>query len=721
MPYSITTRDGITLNNIPDEVPADSPELKQRVQAIRSQMGGGADLQQPPAPAAPQPAPKPDDPGVLGALGIGAGKTVDSVLDGLTQWWLASRGEQSALGGLKQHVDEKQRLYAPLQGQHPIATAVGEALPSMAIPAGGGASLAGTAARLAAAGAVPGALEYGTAGERAARAAGGAAAGVVGGVVVPKLASAAVKAVPAIGRTARAVVEPLTAGGRQNIAGRTLNNAAGDSAQQVIQRLDQAAPLLPGSMPTVAQAAESGGLAALERTISAKAPEEFTKRGMDQASARLQAVRGIAGDDASRAAAVEARATATDPLYAQATGANYTLDPRLERLLQTPIMQQAMGRAKTLAENQQRPFLLDLERAPVMRTTQVPFGPAAPGEAPVMRTVQQPWGAPKSAPRAGGEGVPAKAAYSPSGTVSRTINARSTHIGEGAPRAAAYDPSGVVSRTINATSEHVGEGVGRARPRQITGQGLQDLKMAIDEMLSDPTTGFTGKSGDAVRQVRAQLLNWMEDANPAYRQARTTFADMSKPINQMDVGQALLAKIEPALADYGALGKESAAKYALALRNADQTARQATKFKGAGMADVMTPEQMHTLGAVAQDLARKANAQDLGRGVGSDTFQKLAVDNIAARSGAPRVVGAALNMPGVSKVAKFLYSQPEEQIQSLLAQALLDPKMAAGLMRRAPAMPPGQTAAQALLANPSRAAQLTGGAAGLSLGNLFGQ
>jgi len=36
MPYSITTKDGITINNIPDDVPADSPELKARVATIRA-------------------------------------------------------------------------------------------------------------------------------------------------------------------------------------------------------------------------------------------------------------------------------------------------------------------------------------------------------------------------------------------------------------------------------------------------------------------------------------------------------------------------------------------------------------------------------------------------------------------------------------------------------------------------------------------------------------
>lgn len=40
MPYSITTKDGITINNIPDDVSPDSPDLKARVAAIRA--GGGS-------------------------------------------------------------------------------------------------------------------------------------------------------------------------------------------------------------------------------------------------------------------------------------------------------------------------------------------------------------------------------------------------------------------------------------------------------------------------------------------------------------------------------------------------------------------------------------------------------------------------------------------------------------------------------------------------------
>lgn len=44
MPYSITTRDGITINDIPDDMPADAPQLKERVARIRGQSPASAQV-----------------------------------------------------------------------------------------------------------------------------------------------------------------------------------------------------------------------------------------------------------------------------------------------------------------------------------------------------------------------------------------------------------------------------------------------------------------------------------------------------------------------------------------------------------------------------------------------------------------------------------------------------------------------------------------------------
>lgn len=611
MTYSITTKDGITINGIPDDMPADHPDLKARVATIR----GGK-----PAAAAK---PAVEDPGVMGAATIGAGRTADSILDGLTQWLLQAKGETSALGGLKQNVDEKAAIYKPLQEQHPYATAMGEALPSMAIPVGGAAGVGGNLLRLGAAGALPGALEYGTAGERFGRAATGAAAGVIGGVVAPKVVSAVTSAVPAIGRTAKAIVEPLYEGGRQQIAGRALNAAAGQDAAAAATRMAGAAPAVAGSLPTAAQVAENGGIAALERSVASRQPADFTQRAMEQSAARLQALRGIAGDDAAMAAAQGVRKSVSEPLYNAAKAQTVAADPRLIELMGRPSVQKAIARAQALAAEQGRPFALEL------------------GDA--------------------------------------------------------------------------------ANPGKVTGQALQDIKMGLDALLKDPASGIVGAEANSVKATRGQLMNWMEQAIPELKVARSTYAGLSKPINQMQIGQELVQRLEPALGEHGALGSETGAKYALALRNADQTARSATGFKGAGMADIMEPSQMQALQGVATDLARKANSQNLGRGPGSNTFQNFAMDNIAGQSGAPRVLGAAMNFPGVSKVAKFAYSGPEEKIQSLIAQALLDPVNGAALMGRNAATRTPQTLQQMLLSNPSRAAQIAGGTAGRTLGNLFAQ
>jgi len=65
MPYSITTEDGITLNNIPDDVPRDSDVIKRNVQKLRSQAFEARYGKQTPV----------DDTSMLGNLakGIGAG------------------------------------------------------------------------------------------------------------------------------------------------------------------------------------------------------------------------------------------------------------------------------------------------------------------------------------------------------------------------------------------------------------------------------------------------------------------------------------------------------------------------------------------------------------------------------------------------------------------------------------------------------------------------
>lgn len=105
---------------------------------------------------------------------IGAGKTLTRIGQGMKQAYYGATDNQPELDKLRRQVDEENALYEPLQQSHPIATAIGEAMPSMVVP--GGSGLKG----MMAAGALPGMLEYGSGGERATRGAVGAAGAGIG-------------------------------------------------------------------------------------------------------------------------------------------------------------------------------------------------------------------------------------------------------------------------------------------------------------------------------------------------------------------------------------------------------------------------------------------------------------------------------------------------------------------------------------------------------------
>jgi len=236
-------------------------------------------------------------------------------------------------------------------------------------------------------------------------------------------------------------------------------------------------------------------------------------------------------------------------------------------------------------------------------------------------------------------------------------------------------------------------GVGGAGPqtsKQITGQGLQDLKMAMDEMLTDPTTGLAGEAAKNFKTLRGNVIDWMESQNPAYKAARQTYSRESVPINTMDVADALMKKLEPALARYGANTQEHAAAYARALEAAKETVKKQTGINKP--IDAVIDQQANKLlENIAKDLGRKVKAENMGRAAGSNTAQNLAAQNLMRRTlgptGLPESWGEAqflqsLLSPytGLTKLAGG-----ERNVMGLLAEAATDPQRAAGLLTMAQA------------------------------------
>ena len=419
------------------------------------------------------------------------------------------------------------------------------------------------------------------------------------------LGAAAGSVVPAAqwaGRTIRSTVEPFYESGRQAIVGRALREAAGgDAAAAAAAMRAGAGEIVPGSVPTAAQAAGIPSLAALERAASAVNPtvtNEYAARMAAQNAARAAALGNIAGDAATVAAAKTARRDATEALYRQAGSTLVKVDDGLEALLRRPSMASALREAEQLAAD---------------RGMRINFTSSAPA-----------W----------------------------------------------QQSAGMMGAT-------------KAPERFVSAEALHFLKMALDDATNAQTAAQRGIAKNqlgAIRDNKTAFLGWLEARVPEYGQARQTFADLSRPINVMEVGQAIQAR-----ATNPASGNITPSAFARALT--DDTARTATGQANNTLDRVFTPAQLQQLNAISDDLGRAQFAQNSGRGVGSDTVQKLAYSNMLNQAGVPTFLRNFAPGQAVGNVlaqgSQALYSRANQRLSEQLALALLDPRQAATLMERA--------------------------------------
>jgi hypothetical protein len=218
----------------------------------------------------------------------------------------------------------------------------------------------------------------------------------------------------------------------------------------------------------------------------------------------------------------------------------------------------------------------------------------------------------------------------------------------------------------SAKQKALNEGIDLGEDMMASPRGVDYIKRAIDDQMA-------GAAPDDVRilkSIKDSILGTADNLSPEYAAARQAFAAASKPVNQMDVASQIADKSINKLT-----GVMQPQAYAKAL--SDDTAASATGFNKATLANTMEPNQLASLNAIKDDLARSVQARDLGRGAGSDTVQKLAMTNLMEQSGIP--VGA-LNLPGVGRVGNWLYSNADDKMQSALAKALLDPKETSSIM-----------------------------------------
>lgn len=211
-------------------------------------------------------------------------------------------------------------------------------------------------------------------------------------------------------------------------------------------------------------------------------------------------------------------------------------------------------------------------------------------------------------------------------------------------------------------------------------QGMHYLKLALDDMLSGEASTSLGRTQKrAVMEAQEKLVKLIDRLSPDYQIARTESAALRKPINAIDVATAIKKKSFSPSAE-----KLNAESFAKAL--SDDTAKQATGFRKATLASVFEPSQLDMLNNIKSDLQRAQFAQNAGRGVGSDTVQKLAYSNFIDEAGVPTWIRrfAPTNAIGniIGRIGDAGYGRANQELAAMLGETLLDPAITADLLER---------------------------------------
>ena len=236
----------------------------------------------------------------------------------------------------------------------------------------------------------------------------------------------------------------------------------------------------------------------------------------------------------------------------------------------------------------------------------------------------------------------------------------------------------VPSKILDEAGLPVSETVIPAQSAEYPVKSLHYVKMALDDMLDPNAVKPLAKvERDKLIATRNEFLNWLESNVPDYKVAREAFAEASKPINQMEVGQYLEGKLT------GALGQERAAPFATALKEAPTTLKKATGApRFTDLSQVLTPQQLKAVEAVKADLQRSELFKQQTRAASE-------VGPTATRAGteqAASIVGTATPsmLSRIQTVANYILKRRitgvNNKIAIQIATEMLDPKLAATAM-----------------------------------------
>lgn len=207
--------------------------------------------------------------------------------------------------------------------------------------------------------------------------------------------------------------------------------------------------------------------------------------------------------------------------------------------------------------------------------------------------------------------------------------------------------------------------------------------MSLYSVRKDITDAMAGKlSGDLsnLRLAKGQLADLLPvidrtiDAGaPGFMDYMSKYAKSSQGLDQMRLLQGIEAKVTTGLPN---LSTGNPVLAASALRRQLAAAQDELGTK-------LSPSAQSKLDNIINEINRGMAATSPGiKPPGSDTFKNMSMGNLIGKIFSESMA-TNTTLRTMSRPLDFLYKLPDEQIQQLLVQAMLDPKLAAMMMAKA--------------------------------------
>jgi hypothetical protein len=207
--------------------------------------------------------------------------------------------------------------------------------------------------------------------------------------------------------------------------------------------------------------------------------------------------------------------------------------------------------------------------------------------------------------------------------------------------------------------------------------------MALYSVRKDITDAMAGKlSGDLanLRLARGQLADLLpvidstiEAGAPGYQRYMQQFAKSSSAIDQMRLLQGIESRVttgQPNLMTGEPVLAASALRRQLAAKSEEIGAQ-------------LSPAAQRRLDNIINEINRGQAATAPGvKAPGSNTFQNMSMGNLIGRVFSESLADNT-TLRTMTRPLDFLYKLPDQQIQQLLVEAMLDPQLAAQMMSKA--------------------------------------